>query len=192
MEDSHSKAPERLDHILKRTDELKFSMASEPLAGCLLRALAASKPSGRFLELGTGTGLSTAWLLDGMDAEATLISVDLDPSVQQVAAQCLGNDPRLSLEVADGIEFLQRQPAASFDFVFADAMPGKYEGVEHALAVVKPGGFYVIDDMLAQSNWPEGHAAKVSLLMALLAADTRFHIVPMDWASGMVLAVRKS
>jgi predicted O-methyltransferase YrrM len=192
MEDRVSKAPERLASILKRTGELQFSMASEPLTGSLLRTLAASKPGGRFLELGTGTGLSTAWLLDGMDTEARLISVDVDRSVQQVAEECLGDDPRLSLEIADGIEFLRRQPRTSFDFVFADAMPGKYEGLEHALAVVRPGGFYVIDDMLPQPNWPEGHAAKVPLLIARLAADTRFQIVPMDWASGAVIAVRKA
>jgi hypothetical protein len=35
--------------------------------GLFLRTLAASKPAGRFLELGTGTGVATAWLLDGMD-----------------------------------------------------------------------------------------------------------------------------
>jgi predicted O-methyltransferase YrrM len=53
-------------------------MASEPLVGALLRSLAASKPGGRFLELGTGTGVATAWLLDGMDDRATLVSVDND------------------------------------------------------------------------------------------------------------------
>ena len=47
-------------------------MPSDPLTCTLLRTLAASKPGGQFLELGSGTGLSTAWLLDGMDARATL------------------------------------------------------------------------------------------------------------------------
>jgi predicted O-methyltransferase YrrM len=55
-----------------------FTMASEPLTGSLLRTLAATKAGGRFLELGSGTGLSTAWILDGMDAKATLTTVDSD------------------------------------------------------------------------------------------------------------------
>jgi predicted O-methyltransferase YrrM len=192
MTDSLARVPEGLAQILKRTEELQFSMASEPLTGSLLRTLAASKPGGRFLELGTGTGLSTAWVLDGMDATATLLSVDVDPSVQQVAEECLGHDPRLTLEIADGIDFLQRQLPSSFDFVFADAMPGKYEGLENALALVKPGGFYIVDDMLPQPNWPEGHAAKVPVLIDRIAADTRFRFVPMDWASGIVVAVRRA
>ena len=35
---------------------MSFDMISEPKVGALLATLAASKPAGRFLELGTGTG----------------------------------------------------------------------------------------------------------------------------------------
>jgi predicted O-methyltransferase YrrM len=165
-------------------------MASEPLVGALLRTLAASKPGGRFLELGTGTGIATAWLLDGMDAKSTLSSVDSDAAVQRIARDSLGNDARLTLVTSDGLEFLEGQSPESFDLVFADAMPGKYEGLDKALAVVKPGGFYVIDDMLPQPNWPEGHAAKVPILVERLAANPNFRMLPLVWASGVVVAVR--
>jgi len=166
-------------------------MASEPLVGAMLRTLAASKPGGRFLELGTGTGIATAWLLEGMDAASTLISVDNDRAVQQVANDSLGADSRHTLVTSGGLEFLRGQPGGSFDFVFADAMPGKYEGLDSALAVVKAGGFYVIDDMLPQPNWPEGHADKVPALIEQLAARSSFEILPLVWASGVVVAVRK-
>jgi predicted O-methyltransferase YrrM len=120
--------PSHLSTIRDKTAELQFSMASEPLVGALLRTLAASKPSGRFLELGTGTGIATAWLLEGMDAKSTLTSVDNDGAVQQVARDSLGGDVRLTLVTSGGLEFLNNQASESFDFVFADAMPGKYEG----------------------------------------------------------------
>jgi predicted O-methyltransferase YrrM len=166
-------------------------MASEPLVGACLRLLAASKPGGRFLELGTGTGIATSWLLEGMDARSTLISVDNDGEVQRVASESLGEDDRLKLVTSGGLEFLRDQTRESFDFVFADAMPGKYEGLDDALAVVKVGGFYIIDDMLPQPNWPDGHADKVPVLIARLAANPGFEILPMVWASGVVVAVRK-
>ena len=183
--------PAALTGILSQTAEMKFGMASEPRTGALLRVLACSKPAGRLLELGTGTGIATAWLLSGMDAESVLISVDTDPQAQAIAREALGHDRRLTLATEDGAAFLRRQSPASFDLVFADAMPGKYEGLDEALAVVKPGGFYVIDDMLPQPNWPEGHAAKVPTLMSRLAEDARFQIVPLAWASGVVVLVRK-
>jgi predicted O-methyltransferase YrrM len=183
--------PPQLSSIRERTLEIQFPMASEPLVGAMLRVLVASKPNGRFLELGTGTGISTAWLLSGMDAGSTLISVDNDRRVQEVAGNSLRADGRLTLVTSGGLEFLRDQAPESFDFVFADAIPGKYEGLEEALAVVKVGGFYVIDDMLPQPNWPDGHAAKIPALIERLASEANFVILPLVWASGVVLAVRK-
>ena len=192
MDDLHYiQPPDVLSHILERTRVLNFAMASEPRTGAFLRVLAASRPAARLLELGTGTGISTAWLLAGMDAASTLMSVDTDPVVQAVARETLGADPRLTLHTEDGAAFLRRQPLAGFDLVFADAMPGKYEALEDALALVKPGGFYIIDDMLPQPNWPEGHAQKVTALLDRLVADDRFFLAPLAWASGLVVAVRK-
>jgi predicted O-methyltransferase YrrM len=188
---SYIQQPPALNHILERTQALNFSMASEPRTGALLRALAASKPGGRLLEMGTGTGVAAAWLLAGMDLASTLVSVDTDPEAQAVAREFLGSDPRLTLILQDATAFLVRRAPQSFDLVFADAMPGKYEALEDALAVVKPGGFYIIDDLLPQPNWPEGHAEKVPALLDRLANDNRFFIAPMAWASGVVVAVRK-
>jgi predicted O-methyltransferase YrrM len=183
--------PPQLSSITERTLEIQFSMASEPLVGAMLRVLAASKPDGRFLELGTGTGISTAWLLSGMNAGSTLISVDNDSTVQQVAANSLRDDGRLTLVTSGGLEYLRDQAPESFDLVFADAIPGKYEVLEEALSVVKVGGFYVIDDMLPQPNWPDGHASKVPPLIETLASKANFVILPLVWASGVVVAVRK-
>jgi predicted O-methyltransferase YrrM len=192
MEDLIYIAPPRtIPQIQEQTVALKFGMASEPLTGALLRTLAASRPGGRLLELGTGTGLATAWLLDGMDQTSTLTSVDNDSLVQAVALQCLGDDPRLQLMNMNAIDFLRNQTPQSFDLVFADAIPGKYEGLDLALAVVRPGGFYVIDDMLPQTNWPAGHAEKAQVLTERLARQEDFTLVPMVWGSGIIVAVRK-
>jgi predicted O-methyltransferase YrrM len=183
--------PAPLGQIRARTTELNFGMASEPRTGVLLQLLAASKPGGRFLELGTGTGMGTAWLLSGMDAASTLISIDTNEEVQEVARASLGTDPRLKLMACDAAGFLWRQPKKSFDVVFADAIPGKYEARDEALAVVKVGGFYVIDDMLPQPNWPEGHAEKATELLDEISLDPRFFMLPIPWSTGLVVLVRK-
>jgi predicted O-methyltransferase YrrM len=187
---AHLSPPSILPTIVRETTKLGFSMPSEPLTGSLLRVLAAAKPGARLLELGTGTGLSTAWLLDGMDQSATLISVDADPKVQAIAQQYLGSDSRLRLVTADGGLFLQQQTLESFDLIFADAMPGKYEFLDEALTLLRPGGLYVIDDMLPQTNWPAGHAPKVPNLIADLASRPGFHLATLAWSSGLVIATR--
>jgi predicted O-methyltransferase YrrM len=188
---SYIRPPVALARILKRTTDLRFEMASEDRTGALLRTLAASKPGGRFLELGTGTGVATAWVLDGMDVTSELISIDVNATFQQVARDVLGDDARVTFIADDAVAFLNRQPAASFDFVFADALRGKFEGLDEALRVVRSGGIYIIDDMLPQSNWPDGHAPRVLGLLETLASHPDFEITPMAWASGLVVAVRK-
>lgn len=186
------KEPEALSALREKSAALNFTMASEPKTGALLRVLAASKPAGRVLELGTGTGVGTAWLLSGMDTASSLVSVDTNLSFQAVAQGALGADARVTFVLEDAVDYLRRQTPASFDLVFADALRGKFEGLDEALAVVKPGGFYVIDDLLPQPNWPEGHGEKIDPLIERLAAHRQFQIVPMLWASGIVVAVRKA
>jgi predicted O-methyltransferase YrrM len=184
--------PRALVAIQAGTAELNFDMASEPRTGALLQMLAASKPGGRFLEMGTGTGIATAWILSGMDAASTLISIDTDEQMLAVAREALGHDARLKLLALDGAAFLWRQPKKCFDLVFADAIPGKYEALDEALAIVKPGGYYVFDDMLPQPNWPEGHGEKAEALLDRLASDPRFVMLPLVWSTGVVVLVRKS
>src|SRR6267142_5280970 len=101
-----SRKPEVLAAIHKDTEELGFTMASEPKTGALLAALAASKPGGRLLELGTGTGLGTAWLLAGMNADSRLETVDTDAKVVAVARRHLATDSRVTFHVMDGAEFI--------------------------------------------------------------------------------------
>jgi predicted O-methyltransferase YrrM len=182
--------PESARAIYADSTSRDFRMISEPLTGALLRALAAAKPASRFLELGTGTGAATAWLLDGMDGASTLLSVDNDDQLQSVARRHLGHDRRVTFVTADAEPFLESLQDQRFHFIFADTWAGKYLQLERALGLLPIGGVYVIDDMLPQDSWPDGHDAKVEQLLTRLGGDRRFQVVKMSWASGIVIAVR--
>jgi predicted O-methyltransferase YrrM len=183
MNDHHlARVPESVPHILAETDALNFNMISEPKVGALLAALAASKPGGRFLELGTGTGHGTAWLLSGMDSASRLESVDTDATFVAVAERHLGSDPRVSFHVMDGAEFIRQAPPGHFDLIYADAWPGKFTDLDEALALLRPGGMYVIDDLLPQPNWPEGHAPRVPALIERLEGRRGFVTLKLAWA----------
>jgi predicted O-methyltransferase YrrM len=184
--------PHALEAIRRETDELGFTMASEPLTGALLRTLAASKPGGRLLELGTGTGIGTSWILAGMDAAARLDTVDNDPAAVDIARRHLGTDPRVTFHLEDGALFLAAQPPGQFDLVYADTWAGKFTDREQALALLRPGGVYFIDDLLPVPTWPEGHAEKVQALVADLESRADFVATRMSWASGLMLLVRKA
>jgi len=186
--------PPALAEIEEETAALGFTMGSDARTGSLLRALATSKPGGRLLELGTGTGLATAWLLEGMDVASTLLSVDEDPAVVDVARRHLGRDPRVRFVVSDGGAHLAELAAegARFDLVFADAWPGKYDHLERALELVGPGGFYVVDDMLPQPSWPSNHAPRAAALARTLEARSDMAVATLDWSTGLIVAVRRT
>ena len=176
--------------ILEESGGHRFDLVASARTGALLRCLATSKPGGRLLEIGTGTGAGTAWLLDGMDPSAHLVSVDLDPEGQAIARRYLGKDPRLELRAQHCLEFLE-QDEGSYDLVFADSFYGKTEGLGLALARLAPGGIYIGDDLLHHPAWPKDHADKIAALLATLEGDPRFSIVKIGWDTGLVIAVRR-
>ena len=182
--------PTHLESIWKDTLDAGFSMPSDHQTGSLLRTLAASRPNAKLLELGTGTGLSAAWILDGMDANSTLDSVDTDPAVVAIARRHLGYDQRLKLHVQDGAQFLANCAATFYDYIFADAWPGKYSDLELALGSLKIGGVYIIDDMLPQSNWPDGHGESVIALCDTLDSRPDLQITKLNWSTGLIIATK--
>lgn len=191
MHNNHDAMPAGWRAIAARTAAMGFGMPSDADTGALLKTLAAGKPGGRLLELGTGTGLATACLLAGMDEAARLVTVDSDETVIAVAREHLGGDPRVRFITGDGLDFIRGQPPGSFDLIFADAWPGKYEGLDECLALLRPGGLWIGDDMLPQPNWPQGHPPRVDALVERLAADPALSLVRLAWGSGFVLAARR-
>lgn len=187
----HQPFPTSYLEIDRATINKGFTMASEILTGSLLRTLAASKPKGKFLELGTGTGVSTSWISDGMDADSTLISIDFDEQLLAIAKQFLEPDPRLQFELSDGGQWILENKNLRFDFIFADTWPGKYLLLDETLAMLKPGALYIVDDMLPQPNWPDGHAEKADLFVQILEQRKDLLITKQSWATGIIIAVKK-
>ncbi len=179
--------PKTLEAIERDTRNSGFTMPSERKTGSLLRTLASAKPGGRFLELGTGTGLSTAWLLSGMDRSSELDSVENDSGPLEIARRHLDGDRRVRFHLCDGTYFIREAEAGCYDLIFADAWPGKYNLLDETLSLLSTGGFYVIDDMLPQPNWPEGHADKADHLLEVLDEYKQLNVTRMAWATGIVV-----
>lgn len=187
---SEHNTPEVLSKILVETDQLGFTMGSDVVTGSLLRALVASKPGGRFLEIGTGTGIATSWLLQGMDQDSILITLEKEDKFASIARKYLGNDPRVTFHLVDAGTWLEQNQHEEFDLIFADSWPGKYSHLNEALSILKLGGIYVIDDMLPQPNWPEGHEASVRWLLNELASRSDLVIAKLACSTGLVLATK--
>jgi len=185
-----ARIPEEYEKIREATVELQFTMASDIYTGSLLKTLAASKPAGRFLELGTGTGLATAWIVAGLDKKSSLLTIENNALLVDVAKKYI-NDARVEFILADAYEWITAYKGEKFDFIFADAMPGKYDLFEETIAMLKRGGLYVIDDMLPQPNWPLGHDQRVEEFINRLEERDDLLITKMNWSTGIIIVTKK-
>jgi predicted O-methyltransferase YrrM len=182
--------PAEYKRIKEVTDELQFNMASDLYTGSLLKTLVASKPAGRFLELGTGTGLATSWMAAGLDQNSSFITIEANALLIDIAKKYI-IDQKIEFVLADANEWLKNYSSEKFDLIFADAMPGKYELFDETIALLKKGGFYIIDDMLPQPNWPDGHEKKVKDLIYKLQERNDLLITKLNWSTGIIIAVKK-
>jgi len=192
MKDSISHFPKGYKEIFEETKKIKFDQLSDLLAGSLLSTLSASKPKGLFVELGTGSGLSTAWILQGMDANSTLKTVDTDEVLVNIAKEYLGSDKRVEFIVGKGEDLILSIKKNSIDFIFADTWPGKYNHLDETLSLLKTGGIYIIDDMLPQENWPDGHEKKAKMLIEYLENRDEFLLTKLCWSTGIIICTKKA
>ena len=81
--------------------------------------------------------------------------------------------------------------AGSFDLTFADGEVGKDRLVDETLLLIRPGGFYVCDDMKPHPLWPPAHAADAARFWNLVAAEHGFRRCYIDWSSGVVVMVKR-
>lgn len=183
--------PLAYEDLLEKCKEIGFTMPSDLYIGSLLKTLIYSKPKANILELGTGIGLTLSWMIDGMDLDSKICSVDNDPQLIKIATDFFGEDERVNLICEDGSAWIKNYSGDLFDLIFADAWPGKYSDLDLTLELLKPGGFYIIDDMLSQPNWPEGHQELVNELIGVLENRKDLQLTKMNWSTGIIVVVKK-
>ena len=122
----------------------------------------------------------------GLDTKSSLITIENNELLIDGAKKHI-IDPRIEFVLADAYHWLKNYKGEEFDFIFADAMPGKYDLFEETIAILKKGGFYIINDMLAQPNWPAGHDEKVNDFIHTLEQRTDLLLTKLNWSTGTIL-----
>ena len=187
------KVPQLVTVAEKRAMEEDFHMSSARDTGQLLRTLAASKPGGLLLEIGTGVGVGAGWLLDGMDRAARLITLEVHPEAAQIGKEMLAADSRAEVVHADAIAWLREYDGPLFDLIFVDASVPKYEERALTLSRIAPGGLFVCDDVIWQPSWDPAvrpSRDRVEKFRLEIFDETEFQVTLMDWGPGICVATR--
>lgn len=114
----------------------------------LLELLAASIQAQAIIEVGTGTGISGAALLDGMKTGGVLTSIDLEAESQRNAKELftsLGFESnRTRLIAGRALDVLPRFSDGAYDLIFVDADVGEYPAVlNQAKRLLRIGGLVI-------------------------------------------------
>lgn len=184
--------PEIVRRALVRAESSGFELSCEPVAGGLLAALAAAvPPGGRVLELGTGVGVGTAWLVHGlgMRSDAELVTVELDDRTAALARLEEWPD-YVRFVVGDGLTTLEAE--GQFDLIFADAPGGgKTTGLDRTIAALRPGGWLVVDDMTPKPDWPDDWPEIYERVRRTMAGHPDLVAIEIADGSGIIAAAKR-
>ena len=122
-------------------------------ASHLLTLLAASVKAQAVVEIGTGTGVSGAALLAGMEPSGILTTIDVEAEHQRVAREtftALGYDHvRTRLIAGRALDVLPRMSDAAYDIVFIDGDKVEYPAaLAQAKRLLRVGGLAIFDNVL--------------------------------------------
>jgi demethylmenaquinone methyltransferase/2-methoxy-6-polyprenyl-1,4-benzoquinol methylase len=147
------------------------------------------RQGGRVLEIGTGTGVATAWVLSGLGTryDVTVTTIERDAQLGALARQADWPsfvDPR----VGDVLELVHR--LGRFDLIYAKAESGKLDGLSQTIGALDSKGLLVLDEMAAQPNWEADRRAKTDKARQIVLMHPALTAVELAHGSGMVLACR--
>lgn len=196
--------PELLHRLYRHTHLTRLypRMCSGHIQGRMLVMLTRMIRPHRILELGTFTGYSTLCFAEGMPADATIDTVEVDDEFSDELRDLFessGYGDRIALHIGDAEEVVAAMPGEEqYDLIFIDANKRRYaEYYRLALPRLAPGGYILADNTLWGNKvvgGPHTHDAQTEGMLAfndLVAADDRVEKVILPIRDGLTIIRKK-
>lgn len=179
-------------------------LGAEPVSagtGAALRALAAVAGARAVLEVGTGAGVSSLWLLDGMPVDGVLTSIDSEVEFHKQARrsfQSAGVSPqRTRLIAGRALDVLPRMAARGYDMMVLDADVAETPAyLDHAVRVLRPGGVIAFvhalwRDQVADPARRDAETVVCREVVRFLGESPDFIPALLPVGDGLVVAVKR-
>lgn len=180
--------PDLVAQALDLSRQRGFITSTRHETGRLLAALAASR-SGTLAELGTGTGVGSAWLAHGASPKARIVSAELDASLAE-EVQTLFVDVK-NVDIVAG-DWTTLSAYAPFSLLFVDVQE-VMENIDTLADLIEPGGIAVLDDFVPSSHWPPIVDGHVDHIREQWLTDERFVAVELliDADASLLIATKR-
>lgn len=190
------------DEVLVAAREKAAELGCVPVSagsGALLRFVARAISARHVVEIGTGAGISTLWLLRGMAEDGVLTSIDIELEHQRAARETLSAadipQGRYRLIAGRALEVLPRLTDGAYDLVLVDADKSEYSlYFEQALRLLRPGGVIAFDnalwhDRIADPAQRDAETVALRDLVTMVRAHEGLTPVMVPSGDGLLLAV---
>jgi predicted O-methyltransferase YrrM len=162
-----------------------------PGVGRFLAVLAAGTAS--IAELGTGTGVGTAWMVSALPPGGRLMTVEIDEAQAEVVRGLFAADQRVEVITGDAAaEVARRGP---FDLIFADCGIRDDASFGALVDLLRPGGRIVMDDVTPVAAQVPGSPMQAQDLKRRFFASPRLvstEVVLTDLANSLLVGTRVS
>lgn len=128
-----------------------FQSSCTDEAGRLLAVLAGQIKQGKILEIGTGLGVGSSWILSAIAPSVNFISIDSDSNKIEKVRKTI-NHPQAEFVKGDWKEVISIGP---FQLIFADAAIVKTVEGEQLFDILDIGGLLFMDDFTPEEHWPD-------------------------------------
>jgi predicted O-methyltransferase YrrM len=176
-------------------------VAVSPGAGAVLRTFAAAIDAKNVVEIGTGAGVSALWLLEGMNSEGILTSIDNEAEHQLIAKDAISqagiSSNRVRLIHGNSQEVIDRLTESAYDLVLISGKPLELSAhLERAQKLLRPGGLLIIDralwnDKLADSAQHDPETSAIRGVVENLALNEDLIGALLPVGGGLLVAVKK-
>lgn len=183
-----------------RAEELGCDAVS-PGTGAALRVLAAATSARAVAEIGTGTGVSSLWLLSGMVPDGVLTTIDIEAEHQRAAREAFAaagiRSTRTRPIAGRALDVLPRLADGAYDLVLVDGDPAEaIDYVEQAVRMLRPGGLVLVPgalwrDRVADPARRDEATVAMRELAKAIRSDERLASALLPSGDGLLVAVKR-